>query len=140
MDKRELKKLRRAELLELLLMQSREIDRLRKELDNANQRLADRQIQCMEAGSIAEAAISVNGVFADAQLAADQYLQNAMALEAETKRRCREMTEQARREAESHWEAVSGRFRDFYIAHPEMRQYLSGEEEEQIMGAAHEKT
>ena len=76
MTDRELRKLSRAELLEMLLIQSKEVDRLSKELDEANRKLDDRKILLENSGSIAEAALKLNGVFEAAQMAADQYLEN----------------------------------------------------------------
>lgn len=76
MTDRELRKLSRADLLELLLQESRENERLRDELDKANQKLADRKIAIESAGSIAEAALELNGVFRSAEKAAAQYVEN----------------------------------------------------------------
>lgn len=76
MNENELRKLKRVDLLELLISQSRENEELRRKLAEAEQKLADRQIKTDEAGSIAEAALRLNGVFEAAQAAADQYLEN----------------------------------------------------------------
>ena len=76
MTERELKKLSRAELLELLLEESRENERLRAQLQKACEALGSREIQIENAGSIAEAALRLNGVFEATQRAADQYLEN----------------------------------------------------------------
>ncbi len=83
MTDREMKRLSRRELLELLLEERRENERLSAELREANERLEDRQIDLESAGSIAEAALRLNGVFAAAQAAADQYLENARRLAGE---------------------------------------------------------
>ena len=86
----ELKKLNRIELLELLLAQSKEIDRLNQEISRLNgelekqkalqqeteKRLEDRRLRLEETGSMAEAALSIFHVFEDAQKAADLYLEN----------------------------------------------------------------
>lgn len=74
MTDRELKKLSRAALLEILLTQSKEIDRLRAEIDELNEKLDDRDIVMRSSGSIAEASLKINGVFEAAQKAADQYV------------------------------------------------------------------
>lgn len=66
----------RAELLELLLEESRENERLRAQLQEMNEKLADRAIRIERAGSIAEAALQLNGVFQAAEEAAAQYLEN----------------------------------------------------------------
>lgn len=76
MTDRELRKLNRTELLELLLEKSRENERLRTQLEEAKEQLADRAIQLANAGSIAEAALELNGVFEAADRAASQYLEN----------------------------------------------------------------
>lgn len=80
MTDKELKKLSRAELLELLLESNRENERLRKQLEKAKGLLANRAIEIENAGSIAEAALALNGVFEAAQKAADQYLENVRRL------------------------------------------------------------
>ena len=76
MTDKELKKLSRYELLEMLLEQSKEVQRLKEELEKANALLEERQILIHNAGSIAQAALKLNGVFEAAQKAADQYLEN----------------------------------------------------------------
>ena len=75
-----LRKLSRAELLELLLEESRENERLRAQLQEMNEKLADRAIRIERAGSIAEAALQLNGVFQAAEEAAAQYLENVRRL------------------------------------------------------------
>lgn len=74
--KQELKDLSRAELLELLAAEAEENERLRAELEEARAQLKERRILIAESGSIAEAALALNGVFQAAQDAADQYLAN----------------------------------------------------------------
>ena len=76
MNEKDLKKMNRAELLELLLSQSREIERLRDELDRANRKLEKRKIAISESGSIAEASLRLTNIFREAQKAADLYLDN----------------------------------------------------------------
>ncbi len=76
MTDKELRKLSRAQLLELLLEQSREIDRLQREMDQTRKDLEDRTITINNCGSIAEASIAISQVFEEAQKAAEQYLEN----------------------------------------------------------------
>ena len=76
MTDKDLKRLRRDELLEMLIAQSKRTDQLQAELDAARAQLASRAIVLEEAGSIAEAALRINGVFEAAQAAAEQYLEN----------------------------------------------------------------
>lgn len=76
MTEKELRHLSRMDLLEMLLEQSKEVERLRAELETVKKQLEDRRIMEQEAGSIAEAALRLNKVFEAAQQAADQYLEN----------------------------------------------------------------
>jgi len=80
MTQKELKKLNRKQLLELLLEQTKRADNLQKELDEARELLKTRDIEKMRAGSIAEAALKLNGVFEAAETAAAQYLENVIRL------------------------------------------------------------
>lgn len=74
MTDKELKRLKRVDLLELLIAQSRENDRLRAELEETQRKLETKELTLKQAGSIAEAALQLNQVFEAAQAAADQYI------------------------------------------------------------------
>lgn len=76
MTDKELRKLNRAQLLEMLIEQSKEVASLKEQLKEANKKLENRQIMIENSGSIAEAALRLNGVFEAAQNAAEQYLEN----------------------------------------------------------------
>lgn len=76
MTEKELKHLNRAELLELLLAQTEENERLRKELKKAQAALEDRRILLEDCGTMAEAALKLNGVFDAVDRAVKQYLEN----------------------------------------------------------------
>lgn len=76
MTNKELHRLKRSELLELMLAQSKEIDRLKKQLEIAERKLQSRDIVMEKTGSIAEAALVLNRIFSNAQRAADLYLDN----------------------------------------------------------------
>ena len=99
MTEKELKKLSRAELLELLLIQTRETERLTRQLEKAEKMLTDRQLRLDKAGDIAQAALAINGVMEAAQAAARQYLDNIARMEEETRLRCEKLLEDARRAA-----------------------------------------
>ena len=73
MTDRELKKLKRNELLEMLIAQIEENERLKHRMEEQKRQLQDRQIAVEQAGSIAEAALKLNGVFEAAQSAAFSY-------------------------------------------------------------------
>ena len=76
MTEKQLRRLRRAALIELLIEQIEENERLEARLSEANEQLRDREINIQNAGSIAEAALSLNEVFDAAQKAAQQYIDN----------------------------------------------------------------
>ena len=143
MTDKELRKLRRVELLELLVDQAAEMEELRRQLDQANQALAERELHLKEAGSIAEAALRLNGVFEAAQAAAQQYLDNirqrsehieeacarrealCVQREEESRRRCQAMEAEAREKAEAYWAEVSGRLKRFYQEHEALKELLN---------------
>jgi hypothetical protein len=76
LSQKQIKKLKRVDLLELLVAQGEEIENLRTQLQDANTKLQDRELTIAQAGSIAEASLKLNKIFQDAQAAADQYLLN----------------------------------------------------------------
>ena len=69
-----------AALEEQVTALERENERLRAQLQEMNEKLADRAIRIERAGSIAEAALQLNGVFQAAEEAAAQYLENVRRL------------------------------------------------------------
>jgi hypothetical protein len=76
MTEKELRKLSRADLLQMLIEQSEELRILQTRLQQAESLLNQREIALTKAGSIAEAALQLNGVFEAAQAACDQYMEN----------------------------------------------------------------
>lgn len=76
MTEKELRRLRRVDLMEMLLEQTKEVERLQAELEDTRKQLEDRRIMIEESGSLAQAALQLNKVFEAAQQAADQYLEN----------------------------------------------------------------
>lgn len=76
MTDKQLRKLKRAELLELLVEQAAEMEQLRGELEAARRELEERKITAERSGSLAEAALKLSGVFTAADQAARDYLEN----------------------------------------------------------------
>ena len=89
MTEKELKKLNRYQLLELLMMQTEQNEKLQQE----NDELRRKQLQLEELGSVAEASLQLSGIFEAAQKAADDYINEA-------RRRAEEIVARARMEAE----------------------------------------
>lgn len=93
MDDRDLRRLSRQEMLEMLLELTRENEELKAELENMKNELQSKRIAVEEAGNIAEASLKLNKVFEDAQNAADQYLKNIQLLEKYKKQEVRKILE-----------------------------------------------
>lgn len=77
MTDKDLRKLNRYQLLELLVVQTERADKLQAKLDAAEQQLNDHEIKISSLGSVAEAALQLSGVFQAAQEAADLYINAA---------------------------------------------------------------
>jgi len=71
-----LKKMKRKDLLEILLMQNKKIRHLEEKNKYLEDTLNKREIIIKESGSIAEASLKLNKVFEVAQKAADDYLES----------------------------------------------------------------
>lgn len=136
MANKELKKLNRAELLEILVEQSREIEQLQQELKAVKQQLASREIAIAEAGSIAEAALNLNGVFSAAQAACSQYIDNMKQrseqqerlcadMERETKEKCARMVLDAQKAANAHWEQANQKIKQVLQDSEDLKKLLS---------------
>ena len=82
MDIRDLRHLSRPQLLELLLEVLREKQELEEELARARKDLERREVILQNAGSIAEAVVGINDLFATAQETAKDYLESIEALRA----------------------------------------------------------
>lgn len=82
-NQKEIRKMSRRDLLEILVLQSQKIDELEEELKRAKELLESKQIMISETGSIAEASLKLNKVFETAQQAADQYLENIIKIQKE---------------------------------------------------------
>lgn len=76
MTEKELKKLNRYQLLELIIIQSEQIQELQNQLQQAQEQIDAQNIRIAEAGSIAEASLQLSGIFEAAQSAANIYLEN----------------------------------------------------------------
>lgn len=113
MTDKQLRKLSRKELLEILIAQAKDIENLQTEIDDLKKKSDDRKLKIAESGSIAEAALSLNGVFEAAQSAAEDYLVNvrdsedySAKIRADAEREAERIISEARKKAEA-LEAVS---------------------------------
>ena len=100
MTDRELRLLRRGELIEIIYQYEKQAEKLAAENARLAAELEDRRVRIREAGSIAQAALSLSGVFEAADRAAVQYLEETQAMRAETEEQARQVLAEARRQAE----------------------------------------
>ena len=114
MTERELRRLSRTDLLELLLEQRKENEKLRCLLDQAEARLTDRTIQIDNAGSIAEASL---------QLSERQNIV-CQQMEAETKERCDRMVAEAERKSQQYWDICSANIRQLMDSYTGLQQAM----------------
>ena len=146
MTDNEIKKLSRAELLEILIEQTKEREVEKKQLLELQEKLMSREIKISQAGSIAEASMQLNGVFEAAQEAAKQYLENIERLDLDrqveyekAKKEARqeadeilsrahgeadEIVRKAKQEASQYWTEVSEKLEKFYNDHRGLRELL----------------
>ena len=97
MTDKDLRHLSRAELLDILYEQQKRYEESLSENQALRQQLEERTLRIASAGSIAEAAMQINGVFEAAQAAADQYLASVKAATAEAVQK----TDEAQRQREA---------------------------------------
>ena len=135
MTDRELRRLSRSDLLELLLAQRKENEQLRCMLDQAEARLADRTIKINNAGSIAEASLQLNGIFTAAQDSCQSYIDNIKLLnerqaticqqmENETRERCDRMVAEAELKSQQCWDNCSTKIRELMSAYSGLQQAM----------------
>ena len=147
MNKNDLKRLSRGDLLEMLVAQGEELEAVKAKLLETKAELQKKEMDITEAGSIAFASLKLNGVFEAAQAASQQYLDNikllserqqdicekleqesrekADALIAETTEKCDEMLAKAKAESQAYWDEVSQRLEAFYNEHHGLRELLA---------------
>lgn len=135
MDEKQLRKLSRIQLLEMLIQKSKEADQLRAELEDAK-----RQLGAMaDAGALAEAARKLSELMesggAPRQAAepdraeADRILAEARAeaerLLAQTRAECEEMVAKAKRDSQRWWAETSKKMDAFYKERKGLREMLA---------------
>lgn len=95
----ELKKLSRQDLLEMLIAQGREVESLRNRLEETEKTLAARTIAINQAGSIAEAALQISGIFEAAQQACQDYTDSIVALSQRQASVCAQQEQESQQKA-----------------------------------------
>jgi len=95
------------ELIDIIYQLRKDNDKLEQKLSETSSHLEEKAIVLKESGSIADAALALNGVFDAAQRAADQYLisvksahENTEKQIQKTRQQCEQMISEATEEAE----------------------------------------
>ena len=90
----------RRELVELLLAQSRENDRLKDELDKAEQKLSGGHARQESEGSAPDAVLQINSIIEAAQRSARQYVENIQTLSDRQDKVCSQVENELKRMVE----------------------------------------
>lgn len=87
MTDKELRRLRRTDLMQMILDLTRENELLRSQLEELEEELRKRKIEISESGTLAEAALKLSGVFEAADIACRLYTENIQRLNQEMEER-----------------------------------------------------
>ena len=99
MTDKAVKRLSRAQLIDILYKLQLELDKVNEEKQELESKLADKRLRLQSAGNIAEAALEINDCFRSAQNAAEQYLNEIKAIREEAEAERQRILAQARAEA-----------------------------------------
>ncbi len=150
MAEKELRKMSRSELIEIIYALQQNEKQIAEERDELRRQLENRVIALDKSGSIAEAALSLNDVFSKAQDAADQYLQSlqsdssmittkaeerareilrqarrdAAAVMAEAEKRCSERNKENEEQINAQWDAFRSALKELVERNPELKDLL----------------
>ena len=128
MISKELKKLNRRELVDIIYQLKKNEEQMREQIAALEAELQDRRIHLSVAGSIAEAATDITGIFSVAQSTADLYLREIASMKEDTENECEKMIEDARNKAstiladgQKQYEALAARYRTDYMKWQQLR-------------------
>lgn len=114
MDGKDLKKLNRQELLELLIQLEKENEQLREENGQLRSEAASRKLTMLECGTMSEAALKLSRVFEAADEACAVYLENMQACDELCSRKLQaaeeeaaDIVERAKKASDKYWLSVS---------------------------------
>ena len=100
MMNKELKKLSRRELVDIIYQMKKNEQQMQEEIAALQKSLEDKRIRVSAAGSISEAAADITQVFSSAQMTADLYLHEITCMKKETEQECAKMLEDARKQVQ----------------------------------------
>ena len=97
---KELKKLSRRELVDIIYQLKKNELEKQEEIAALEEALQEKRIRISAAGSIAEAATDLTQIFSTAQKTADLYLHEIASMKEDTEKECAKMIEEAGKQAE----------------------------------------
>ena len=97
---KELKRLSRRELVDIIYQLKKNEQENREKMEAIEEELQDKRIRISVAGSIAEAAADITRIFSTVQKTADLYLSEIAAMKEDTEKECAKMLADARNQAE----------------------------------------
>lgn len=100
MISKELKKLSRRELVDIIYQLKKNEQEKQAEIAALEEALQEKRIRVSVAGSIAEAAADITQIFSTAQRTADLYLHEIAAMKDDTEKQCAKMLQEAQKQAE----------------------------------------
>lgn len=128
MISKELRKLSRRELMDIIYQMKKNEQKLQEEIISLQEALQDKRIRLAEAGSISEAAASITNVFSAAQKTADLYLHEISCMKEETEKECAKMVEEVNKtvarvlaDGEQQYAALNARYQIEYQKWQQLR-------------------
>ncbi|MBQ3252195.1 MAG: hypothetical protein IJB02_03015 [Oscillospiraceae bacterium] len=100
MFSKELKRLSRRELVDIIYQLKKNEQEKQDQIAALENELQEKRIRISVAGSIAEAAKDITNIFSVAQTTADLYLHEIACMKEETEQKCAKMLEEARKKVE----------------------------------------
>ena len=121
MISKELKKLNRRELVDVIYQLKKNEEQMQGQIASLEAELQDRRIHLSVAGSIAEAATDITGIFSVAQSTADLYLNEIASMKEDVERECAKKIEEAKKkvgsimaEGKRQYDVLAARYRADY--------------------------
>lgn len=127
----ELKKLNRRDLIDIIYQMKKNEQKMEEEIASLKNELEDRRIRISNAGSLAEAAVSVSEVFAAAQKAADVYLEEISGMKEEAEKEGQKIIDEAKEtaskvlsEGKKQYLALQERYKEDYAKWQQLKAQL----------------
>ena len=99
MMNKELKKLSRKELVDIIYQMKKKEEEMEAEIASLKEALEEKRMRLSVAGSIADAATSITNIFSAAQMTADLYLREISCMKEDAEKECAEKLEENKRMA-----------------------------------------